>query len=262
MTTMRSACDRRPWKSGVLAVAVILGSGCELFQKSSSVSLAISHHGARLGSGMLPDYGQPDAARIFANDVGWEVTMSEGVITTTAVQIESCDGETHTFSLPYGPLPEYQLGRDKDIIDFASATLPEGTYCTLRVEYGRYQAAAAAAAPDTPFELQGHANVEGLTVYLAGTAELIGSMPREVVNWGFKTANTAIVEIDISALDDGKPFRITGDEPGGRALTVSKTYDAFFRGLDFKAYDPAMIDATLLDVLSDETYVVVGSQVY
>lgn len=262
MTSTRNACGRRPWIFGVLTVAVMTGSGCELFQKSSTVSLAISHHGARLGSGMLPDYGPPDAARVFPNDAGWEVTMSEAVITTTAAQIESCDGETHTFSTPYGPLPEYQLDRDKDIVEFASVSLPEGTYCKLRVEYGRYQAAAAAEAPDTPYELQGHAEVEGLTVYMAGTAERIGSDPREIVNWGFKTANTAIVEIDISKLDDGKPFTVTGEEPGGRALTVGKTYDAFFRGLDFKAYDPAMIDATLLDVLSDETYVVVGSQVY
>lgn len=259
---MRSACDRRSWNCGLLAVAVMMGSGCELFQKSASVSLAISHHGARLDSGMLPDYGPPDAARVFVTDAGWEVTMSEAVITTTAAQIESCDGETHTFTLPYGPLPEYQLDRDKDIVEFATVTLPEGTYCKLRVEYGRYQAAAAAAAPDTPYELQGHAEVEGLTVYLAGTAERVGSMPREIVNWGFKSSNTAIVEIDISTLDGGKPFRITGDEPAGRALTVGKTYDVFFRGLDFAAYDPAMIDATLLDVLSDETYVVVGSQVY
>lgn len=259
---MRSAYDRRPWLHGALLVAVMLGSGCELFQKSSQVSLAISHHGMRLESGMLPDYGPPDAARVFSNDMGWEVTMSEAVIVTTSAQIESCDGETFAFSMPYGPLPEYQLDRDKDLIDFASATLPEGTYCTLRIEYGRYQAAAAAAADDTPYALQGYAEIEGLTVYLAGTAEDVGGMTGEVVNWGFKTANTAIVEIDISELDGGQPFTITGDEPGGRALTVAKTYDAFFRGLDFKSYDPAAIEASLLDVLGDQTYVLVGSQVY
>src|SRR5262245_15570532 len=193
MTTMRSACDRRPWIHGVLAVAVCVGSGCELFQKKSTVSLAISHHGTRLESGMLPDYGQPDAARVFSNDMGWEVTMSEAVIVTTSVQIESCDGATIEFSTPYGPLPEYQLDLDKDIVEFASATLPEGSYCTLRLEYGRYQASAAAAAADTPFALQGHADVEGLTVYLAGTAEDVAGSSGKVVNWGFKTANTAIV---------------------------------------------------------------------
>lgn len=262
MTKTRRACDLRPWFHGALAVAVLLSSGCDLFKKSSPVSLAISHHGTRLDTGMLPDYGPPDAARIFTNDAGWEVTMSEAVIVTTAVQIESCDGETVAFTTPYGPLPEYQLDRDKDVVEFASASLPEGTYCTLRVEYGRYQAAEAAKASDTPYPVKGHADVEGMTVYLAGTAENVGGMTGEVVNWGFKTANTAIVEIDISKLDSGRPFTITGDEPGGRALTVAKTYDAFFGGLDFKGYDQAMIDAALLDVLSDETYVIVGTGVY
>lgn len=259
---MRSACDRRPWVHGAALVAVLMGSGCELFQKSAKVSLAITHHGTRLDTGELPDFGVPDAARIFPNDMGWEITMQEGVIVTTVAQIEACGGEVFTFSMPYGPLPEYQLDRDQDLIDFATTTLPEGTYCTLRIEYGRYQKAAADAAEDTPYALKGYADVEGLTVYLAGTAEDIAGSSGKIVNWGFKTGETAIVEIDISKLDGGSPFRITGDEPAGRALTVVKTYDAFFRGIDFLNYDPAAVDAGLLGVLSEETYVVVGTQVY
>lgn len=259
MTTMRSMRDRR-WTLGPVLWAVVAGSGCEVFNPEVTVSLAISHHGTRLMDGKLPDYGEPDAARIFVNDKGWEVSLAEAVIVNTKAQIESCDGQVHDFVLPYGPLPEYQLDQDKDLIDFATVALPEGSYCVLRVEYGRYLAAEVAKAADTPYVLQGHADMEGLTVYLAGTAEELAS--GTVVNWGMKTANTAIVELDLSTIEDGRPFTITGDEPGGKALTVAKTYDAFFRGVDFAAFDQAAGEAALLEVLRAETYVRAGVSVY
>lgn len=259
---MRSASVGRR-RCTVVVVAALAGTGCELLDPEVTVSLAISHHGTRDQDGKLPDYGAPDAARVFTNDMMWEVTLSEAVIVTTAAQIEACSGGAHDFTLPYGPLPEYQLGQDKDLIDFASVSLPKGTYCKLRVEYGRYAAAAAAAAPDTPYPLEGHADVEGLTMYLAGTAEnLDPNGDGQVVNWGLKTANTVIAEIDLSTIDNGGPFTITGDEPGGRALTVAKTYDAFFRGVDFAVFDPPTLEASMLDVLRAETYVIAGVQVY
>lgn len=258
MKTMRSRSDRR-WTLGVVLGAWAAASGCELLESEVTVSLAISHHGTRLMDGMLPDYGEPDAARVFVNDKGWEVSLSEAVIVTTKAQIEGCDGQVHDFRLPYGPLPEYQLDQDKDLVDFATVSLPEGTYCTLRVEYGRYMAAEAAMATDTAYPLQGHADMEGLTVYLAGTAD---DMMGNVVNWGLKTANTTIVELDLATIEDGRPFTITGDEPGGKALTVAKTYDAFFRGVDFAAFDQAAGEAKLLDVLKAETYVRAGTSIY
>lgn len=261
---MRSASVVRRVSSAALAVA-LGGAGCGVLETEVSVSLAMSHHGTRGEDGKLPDYGEPEAARIFVNDKNWEVTLSEATIVTTSAQIESCAGLTFDFTLPYGPLPEYLLDRDKDLVEFASVSLPEGTYCTLRIEYGRYQAASAAMAADTPFAVKGNADIEGMTVYLAGTAENLDPAVMgdgKVVNWGLKTANTIIVELDLSKVEDGAPFTIRGDEPGGRALTVAKTYDAFFRGLDFATFDQAALEAGLLEVLRTETYVIAGAQVY
>ena len=249
------------WCRVSAAVVAVSLSGCEaLLNPTATVSLAISHHGTRDANGVLPDFGEPDAARIFVNDMGWEIMLSEAVIVMTAAQIESCGGESFAFELPYGPFPEHQLSQDKDLIDFATADLPEGTYCKLRVEYGRYQAALAEQAFDTPYNLKGHAPVEGLTVFLSGTASRADGTGA-VANFGFMTANTAIVEL-LSKGEDGRPFQVTGKEPGGKALLVGKTYDAFFRGLDFDNHDPDAISAGLLEVLASETYVKVGVSVY
>ncbi|MCY1005207.1 hypothetical protein OV079_06400 [Nannocystis pusilla] len=159
------------------------------------------------------------------------------------------------------PVPRVPAAQDQDLVDFASVELPEGTYCKLRVEYGRYQSSLAEQAFDTPYQLHGHASVEGLTVYLAGTA-VDPSGAHEGANWKFQTNQTTIVELDLSAADDGRPLTITGKEPGGKALTVAKTYDAFFRGIDFSNYDPEAINDRLLEVLSAETYVRVGAQIF
>ncbi|MDC0722681.1 hypothetical protein [Nannocystis bainbridge] len=237
-------------------------AACEsLLEPKTKVALAISHHGTRNTSGVLPNYGEPDAARVFVNDMGWEVNLAEGVIVMTAAQVESCAGESFDFELPYGPFPEYQLSQDQDLVDFASVELPEGTYCKLRVEYGRYQSSLAEQAFDTPYALKGHAQVEGLTVYLAGTAK-DPSGKHEGANWKFQTNQTSIVELDLSKAEDGRPFAITGKEPGGRALTVAKTYDAFFRGIDFADYDTEAVSGRLLEVLNADTYVRVGSQIF
>ncbi|PCC74780.1 hypothetical protein SAMN02745121_06040 [Nannocystis exedens] len=237
-------------------------AGCEaLLEPKTKVSLAISHHGTRDENGVLPNYGEADAARVFVNDKGWQVALQEGVVVMTAAQVESCAGESFDFELPYGPFPEYQLAQDQDLVDFASVELPEGTYCKLRVEYGRYQSSLAEQAFDTPYKVEGHASIEGLTIYLAGTA-VDPSGAHETANWKFETNQTSIVELDLSTADDGRPFSITGKEPGGRALTVAKTYDAYFRGVDFSDYDPEAISGRLLEILSAETYVIVGAQVF
>src|SRR5690606_7829909 len=163
------------WRRVSAALVLVGLTGCEaLLNPTTAVSLAITHHGTRTAEGVLPDYGAPGLARIFVNDQGWEVVLSNAVIVMTAAQIESCTGETFDFELPYGPFPEHQLGQDKDLVDFASTDLPEGSYCTLRLEYGRYQAALAEQAFDVPFSVQGDAPVEGRTVYLSGTAQQDG----------------------------------------------------------------------------------------
>lgn len=250
---------RRVWLNALLAASTLGLAGCDLLVKEAKVYVAITHHATRTPEGVLPDYGEPDFPRTFVNDLGWEVTLAEGVVVHTAAQIESCEGEAFDMAMPHGPLPEYQLDRDQMQSDFATVNLPEGTYCKLRVEYGRYLRATAEAAEDTPHELKGHTELEGVTVYLAGTADKLDGAG-ESINWGFKTSETTIVELDLSTIENGRPFTVTGDEPNGKFMTVAKTYDAFFRGVDFAALDDAAIEASLLETLSAETYVVLGSR--
>lgn len=245
----------------VLLLTSLLAGGCD--EKVVLTVLNAAHHGARV-DGKLPDLGAPEKPRVFTNDLGWTITLSKGFAVTTSAALEDCDGVTHVVSTPFGPLPEYWTEQDKNVVDFGYADLPEGTYCKLTLEYGRYQAAVAGASEDEPFPIKGLEEVEGRTVYLAGFAERPDGMGGSVVhNFGFETDQTVKVELDLSAAGfNGGPFKITGDENTTPNLTVTKAYDVFLQGVDFDALDVAATNAAIPQRLADNTAVVYGTSIY
>ena len=241
---------------------VPLFAGCEALSGYPVQTVVnAAHHGVRDMNGVLPNYGGDLEARIFTNDLGWRVVLSEGVIVTAAATIEPCEGMGEPLGMPFGPYPESLLDVDVAVTDFALASLDPGEYCTLIVEYGRYQGAVAAMAKEEPFPVPSGSDIEGATIYLAGTATIPDGMGDQIaVNFAFRSEQTIIVNLDMSTLEDGGPWTITGDEPNGRALTVAKTYDEFFRGVDFSTVDKAAFEKELPARLSAQTRVVAGTQ--
>ncbi len=257
---MRSLGEFRSSVAVTAGLAAALGmGGCEAFDGYPvQTVINAAHHGVRGADGKLPRYGEPKEARIFDNDLGWHITLSNGFVVTTAVKIERCDGEGTAMELPFGPLPEYFLDQDINVTDFAILDLPAGEYCNLIVEYGRYQLAVAEMASDEPFKVEDYMRAEGTTLYLEGYAEKDGVTH----NFGFRSDQTIIVNLALGELEEGGPWTIRGDEPGLRALTVVKTYDDFFKGVDFNTLDKPKFEAELPRRLAAQTRVVSGSSIY
>ncbi|MBL8971280.1 MAG: hypothetical protein JNK56_11890 [Myxococcales bacterium] len=245
------------------SICVALLSGCEaLSGYSVETVLNAAHHGARGEDGALPDYGGDMEARVFTNDLGWKIVLSEGTIVTTAATIEPCEGDGVQLGMPFGPYPESLLETDATVTDFALRDLKSGEYCNLIVEYGRYQAAVAAMAEEQPFPVPPGKDLEGSSIYLAGTASLPDGMGgMTFVNFAFRSEQTIRVELSMKTLEDGGPWTITGDEPNGRSLTVAKTYDEFFTGVDFNKVDRAAFEAELPARLAAQTRLVLGTSI-
>lgn len=242
---------------------VTVFAGCEAFSGYAVQTVVnAAHHGARDKNGVLPDYGGDGEARIFDNDLGWHIVLSEGFVVTTSAKIEPCEGDGLALGLPFGPFPEDLTDLDARVTDFALMDLHANEYCNLIIEYGRYQSSVAAMAEDEPFPIGDLTNVEGASIYLAGTAEKPdGKGGNTVINFGFRSEQTVIVNLDMSTLEEGGPWTITGDEPNGRALTVAKTYDEFFRGVDFATLDKAAFEKGLPDRLAAQTRLVLGTTI-
>lgn len=247
---------------GVLCCVCML-AGCEaLSGYAVQTVLNGAHHGARSKDGVLPDYGGDMEARVFTNDLGWQIVLSEGVIVTTSAKIERCDGEGVALTMPFGPFPESLLDQDAVVTDFALMELDSGEYCNLIVEYGRYQGAVAAMAEEQPFARPPVKDLEGATIYLAGTASKDdGKGGMTTVNFGFRSEQTTIVNLPMKTLEDGGPWTISGDEPNAVSLTVAKTYDGFFTGVDFGTIDKAAFEKELPERLAAQTRVVLGTAI-
>ena len=242
----------------------LVAAGCDAFSgQPVHTVINAAHHATRGEDGKLPNYGGPSEERIFTNDLGWVITLSDGFVVTTAAKIEPCDGAGVPMSLPFGPLPEYWLDQDVNVVDFAGVDLEADKYCNLIIEYGRYQGELAAMAADTPFAVRDLSRVEGTTLYLAGYADKPDGKGGMITkNFGFRSDQTIIVNLDMRTLDDGAEWRITGDEPNIRNLTVIKTYDDFFKGVDFETLDQAAFEAELPARLAAQTRVITGTSVY
>ena len=59
----------------------------------------------------------------------------------------------------------------------------------------------------------------------------------------------------------GGPPTINADEAFPVDLTLSKTYDRFFDGIDFNAFDEADIEQNVLAMLEEDSRVAVGTRV-
>lgn len=244
---------------------MIVAAGCELLGDDDTVTaINGAHHAARNDAGVLPDYGGDGESRVFTNDLGWTITLTDGFVVTTAVRIERCDGESIDVEMPFGPFPEYWADLDRKVSDFARGPLKSGEYCKLVVEYGPYLSETAAMAADVPFPVESRDRIEGATLALIGYAERDDGMGGVVAkSFALRSAEKVSVSLSLEKVSpSGGRFRISGDEVNGLNLTVAKTYDEFFAGVDFATYDPAALEAELPALLGEQTSVILGTSLY
>ena len=82
------------------------------------------------------------------------------------------------------------------------------------------------------------------------------SVPFEI-----RATDSVDVELDLATIDAGAPLRTQGDQAFPTDLTLAKTYDRFFDGIDFASATQTDLEAHVLAVLALETRVMLGTRV-
>jgi hypothetical protein len=233
----------------LLAPVLAASTGCEfldsLGQSSVIVDVFATSHATPDADGQSPERNGPQL--VFVNDMGWDVFLDSAYVTTAALSLHSCSGERFDVEMYWGALAEdIPAHGDYEVVGVGGVRATEGSYCSLAVEYG-----PAEDGMDV-------GDAVGSTVYLAGTA-LKGD---QMVEFVWKTELAIDVDVDISEIDDGAPFHIGDSEFVNKKLTVAKTYDRFFDGVDFAdigSLEQADIDALLTDTLGSQTAAFIGT---
>lgn len=254
-----SEITRRLVATAALFATTAFGGGCDLLdvftdEGSTLVQLLVTHH-ATPEDGRFPDLADGEM-RTFETDEGWTVYLQAAYVTTTRATLHQCDEGSVEFEPYWGSLPENFGAQDLDLLSFAAAELSAGDYCDLTVEYGAFQPQPGSANRNYP--MGEHKDlVEGATYYFKGGAEKDG----ETIAFELRSDATLAVDLDISTVMHGGPLVITADEPFPIDLTLSKTYDRLFDGIDFTSATQEDLNANVSAVLELETRVAFGTRV-
>jgi len=239
--------------AAALSATAILGAGCDLLdalndEGSTLVQLMVTHH-ATPQDGQFPDLSDGEL-RTFDNDEGWTVFLQTALVTTSHATLRECSGGSIEFDSYWGPLPENIGAADLDLLSFAAVEVEAGQYCDMTVEYG----------PFTP-TAEGMQNVkdelDGATYYFKGVAQK-GELS---IDFELTGSEITSVDLDISTVMRGGPLAISADEPFPVELTLSKTYDRFFDGVDFESASTEDLNANIMAMLEFETRVSFGTRV-
>ncbi|MEZ4382006.1 MAG: hypothetical protein R3A79_11715 [Nannocystaceae bacterium] len=245
--------------TGLLALALV-GGGCELFDTSQPVDVNVfaAHHPRRGMDGTFPDYGFADSKRTWVNDLGWQINVFEGYIVITAAELISCDGARYPVEMPKGPFPEYLNSLDLDVKNLGALQVPEDTYCEVAVTYGPYDPSVAAAAPEGAHPLPTQSDLNGISIVLAGSAV----KDDQVVDFTLISGASQSLTAKLREADGSPTEYEIVDGVGSFKVTIGKTYDRFFDGIDFATYDPQATSDTLMQILVDETRVYRGTTIF
>ena len=242
---------RNSLTTAVAICALGANTGCdadELFGLDSDggglVNVFSTHHASPTDEGEIPDR---TAMPEFTTDEGWEVVVSDSILVTASVTLRKCGaGSTFDVDMYFGALPEDLTGTDLVVTGIGGVDVPKGEYCSVTVDYAPL---TAELATDGGFEMP-DSRIDGHTLLLEGTARKDGvTVPFEIVS---AFASTVDVNLPVP-LDVGKR------EAFAKELTVSKTYDRFFDGIDFERLDTLDLDTHFAQVLSNQTWAVAGT---
>lgn len=244
-----------------LAVALLLaGSGCsELFNGKSvaTVRLFATHAGTPTDDG-FPDYGDSITTRVFTNDLGWQLSLAEVYVTTAEVRLVECSASSgQAIEMFWGARPEDFVGADdRKSLALGAVTLDDGHYCHVDITFGPYLPSPRSADQPKPKNPM----IEGNTILIVGTARRGEGATLEEVPVQLVSDATVTARADIAEIDNGQPFTLD-DEHFPRDLTILKTYDTFFDGIDFSVATPADIEAAVLASLERDTVIYPGNEI-
>lgn len=243
----------------LLTASVATGCGAfDRFEEGGATVFVFATHHATPENGSFPGRGAEDMPRVFETNAGWTVTMLEGYVTIAAVTLVSCSDRELDLNMFWGPCPEDLKDQDLATLTVAGNRASEGDYCGLRVTYAPYETPVVDEEHDeTRHETPSNPAVQGATVYLRGGAQLGDG---EFVQFELTTSETIVVDLPLDDIEgEGRPLNVAHREDFPKELLVSKTYDRFFDGVDFAAFDAAAVQATLPQILHDETQVSEGT---
>jgi hypothetical protein len=245
--------SRRP--VGLLLVSFAL-AGCAAFEDNSTLAYVFSTHHAAPVNGVIPNAGEDEQPRVFDNEQGWTITLVDSFITTSSATLVRCDGAVFPLTMFWGPCPEDMRETDLEVLTVAGQEIPPGSYCELHIGFGPYEVPTIEPGQgETSHQIPQSEGVDGSTVYLRGLAQQGGDQ----IEFELRTGRDVMVELDLSEIEAGQPMNVTTDESFPKELTVAKTYDLLFAGVDFATYDPDAYEDELPSVLEDVTAVYSGT---
>ncbi|MCX4246455.1 hypothetical protein [Paraliomyxa miuraensis] len=251
----------RTLAAAALTFTTAFGSGCDLieaFQNEANggttlVQLMVTHH-ATPRDGVFPELLLGEATT-FDTDEGWTVSLRAAYVTTAGAVLHECGGESYAFDPFWGPLPEDINEEDLDLLSFASVEVEAGSFCGMSIEYGPYVGDAETTARYAMGE--DAAKVRNATFYFEGVARK-GDI---AIDFELTGHDTISVDLDLGTVMNGGPLRVTADEAFPIDLTLSKTYDRLFDGIDFESVESADLTANIEAVLELETRIAFGTRV-
>jgi hypothetical protein len=247
----------------LLSAVVLASSGCGAFidlidgDSVATVRLFATHAGTPDDSGW-PDYGDSITTRVFTNDLGWQLSLSEVYVTTAEVRLVRCEAQVGTeIEMFWGACPEdFVSMNDRESVALGAVTLDDGEYCRVDVTFGHYVPSDSSDEHINP----SNPMIEGNTVLIKGVARRGMGPDLEEIPFEFVSDAVVTARANIATIENGRPLTLH-DENFAKDLTILKTYDRFFDGIDFASAGPAEIEAAVLSSLEYDTKIYPGSEI-
>lgn len=216
-------------------------------------------HAGTPGADGFPDYGDSLTTRVFVNDMGWQLSLSELYVTTAEVRLVPCAASSGTaIEMFWGACPEDFISTDdRESLPLGAVTMIDGDYCSVDVTFAPFVEPAESSDHNNP----SNPMITDNTILITGVARRGEGSNLEEVPFEIVSDATITARADISKIDSGGPFTLF-EENFARDLTILKTYDSFFAGIDFATATPADIEAAVLASLELDTRIYDGNEVF
>jgi hypothetical protein len=246
----------------LMIAAPFLIAGCGIVDlikgnEVATVRMFATHSGSPTDDGW-PDYGDSITTRVFTNDMGWLISLSEVYVTTAEVRLVECSAELgEEIEMFWGACPEdFVHTDDRESLALGAITVGDGSYCRIDVTFAPYVPSEQSADhinPENPM-------IENHTVLINGVARRGMGPDIEEVPFQVLSDVAVTARANISKLDNGTAFKLD-DENVPRDLTILKTYDTFFEGIDFSVATPEEIETAVLAGLEFDTVIYKGAEI-
>jgi hypothetical protein len=247
-----------------LLLSALLGmsSGCgaliDLIDGDSAATVRMfATHAGTPGPDGFPHYGDSITTRVFTNDLGWQLSLSETYVTTAEVRLVRCGADVGAaIDMFWGSWAEDFISvDDRESVSLGAITVKDGQYCRLDVTFAPYVPSGDRTGRSNP----ANPMIIGNTLLIKGVARRGAGDDLEEVPFELLSDTTISARVSIAQIEAGGPMTLS-DENFARDLIILKTYDTFFEGVDFATATNADIEAAVLAALEYDTRVYPGSK--